>query len=261
MHGERIRVSGIVQGVGFRPTVWRLARDNDLRGQVWNDSEGVLIDAWAPDDAIERFVQQLLKHPPPLARIEGVERTLLEPGAAAPGQFEIVQSASGTVRTSVPPDTATCPECLAETLDADDRRYRYPFTNCTHCGPRLSIIRSIPYDRANTSMSSFPMCPECQAEYEDPSDRRFHAQPNACGECGPAVWLEDAGGNRLGADEGCDVIETAARLIRQGSIVAIKGIGGFHLVCDACDEDAVGELRRRKRRHLIRFRSWRGIWR
>ena len=249
MTGESIRVTGIVQGVGFRPTVWRLANECRITGQVWNDAEGVLIHAWGSREALEEFVQRLRAETPPLSHIEGILRASLDNTGEVPREFRIVTSREGEIRTGVAADASTCPECLAEVLDPANRRYRYPFTNCTHCGPRLSIIRSIPYDRANTSMSSFPMCPECQAEYEDPSDRRFHAQPNACGECGPAVWLEDAGGNRLGADEGCDVIETAARLIRQGSIVAIKGIGGFHLACDAGNEAAVDALRRRKFRY------------
>lgn len=155
----------------------------------------------------------------------------------------------GDVHTSVAADAATCPECLADILNPNNRRYRYPFTNCTHCGPRLSIVKVIPYDRDNTSMAAFKMCPQCMFEYEDPSDRRFHAQPNACSSCGPQVWLQDAGGKQLDADEDCDVIETAARLIRQGNIIAIKGIGGIHLACDAGNDDAVDRLRQRKHRY------------
>ncbi|MEA3413404.1 MAG: carbamoyltransferase HypF [Pseudomonadota bacterium] len=249
MAGERIRVTGIVQGVGFRPTVWRLANECGIAGQVWNDAEGVLIHAWGNRESLERFVRRLRSEPPPLARIDRVVRSALDEASQVPKAFQIVDSRTGMVRTGVAADATTCPECLAEVLDPANRRYRYPFTNCTHCGPRLSIVRAIPYDRANTSMASFPMCPQCRAEYEQPADRRFHAQPNACGECGPRVWLEDAAGNRRPPDGGIDEIETAARLIRRGHIVAIKGIGGFHLACDAGNEDAVDTLRRRKHRY------------
>ena len=191
-YAESIRVTGVVQGVGFRPTVWRLARECGLLGQVWNDAEGVLIQAWADAARIDAFVERLQQEQPPLARIESIVRTPLAEAAAVPEAFSIQASHDGDARTGVAADAATCPACLAEVMDPSDRRYRYPFTNCTHCGPRLSIIRAIPYDRANTSMDAFPMCPLCRAEYEDPADRRFHAQPNACADCGPKVWLEDA---------------------------------------------------------------------
>jgi hydrogenase maturation protein HypF len=249
MRGESIRVSGIVQGVGFRPTVWRLARECGLVGRVWNDAEGVSIHAWGSPESLEILVQRLQAEQPPLSRIEKIVRTTLDEAEEAPGEFRIVASREGEVRTGVVADAATCPECLAEVLDTANRRYRYPFTNCTHCGPRLSIVRAIPYDRANTSMAVFPMCPRCQAEYEDPADRRFHAQPNACGDCGPRVWLVDADGTALPPDEGHDVIETAARLIRGGGILAIKGIGGIHLACDAGNDTAVERLRARKHRY------------
>ncbi len=249
MTGEGIRVTGIVQGVGFRPTVWRLANECGIVGQVWNDAEGVLIHAWGSQVSLDDFVQRLQAEQPPLSRIEEIIRTALHDAAEAPKDFQIVVSQEGEVRTGVVADAATCPECLDEILNSTNRRYRYPFTNCTHCGPRLSIVRAIPYDRANTSMAQFPMCVQCQDEYEEPADRRFHAQPNACGECGPQVWLEDGDGNRLSPDEECDVIETAARLIHQGNIVAIKGIGGFHLACDAGNEEAVERLRQRKHRY------------
>jgi hydrogenase maturation protein HypF len=247
--GESIRITGIVQGVGFRPTVWRLARECGIAGQVWNDAEGVLIHAWGSQVLLDDFVQRLQAEQPPLSHIEEIVRTALDDTVETPNGFQIVVSQGGEARTNVAADAATCPECLAEVLNPANRRYRYPFTNCTHCGPRLSIVRAIPYDRANTSMASFPMCPRCQAEYEDPADRRFHAQPNACGDCGPRVWLEDASGKRLTADPGCDLIETAVRLIRQGNIIAIKGIGGIHLACDAGNEEAVDSLRHRKHRY------------
>ena len=247
--GECIRVSGVVQGVGFRPTVWRLARECGLVGRVWNDAEGVSIQAWGAPQSLENLVLRLQAEQPPLSRIERIVRTSLDEAEEVPGEFRIVASREGEIRTGVAADAATCPECLAEVLDPANRRYRYPFTNCTHCGPRLSIVRAIPYDRANTSMAAFPMCPRCRAEYEDPADRRFHAQPNACGDCGPRVWLVDAGGKALPQDEGCDVIETAARLIRAGGILAIKGIGGIHLACDAGNATAVERLRARKHRY------------
>jgi hydrogenase maturation protein HypF len=238
-----------VQGVGFRPTVWRLARECGLVGRVWNDAEGVSIQVWGAPQSLENLVLRLQAEQPPLSRIERIVRTSLDEAEEVPGEFRIVASREGEIRTGVAADAATCPECLAEVLDPANRRYRYPFTNCTHCGPRLSIVRAIPYDRANTSMAAFPMCPRCRAEYEDPADRRFHAQPNACGDCGPRVWLVDAGGKALPPDENCDVIETAARLIRAGGILAIKGIGGIHLACDAGNATAVERLRARKHRY------------
>ena len=251
MQGEEIRVRGIVQGVGFRPTVWRLARANQLRGQVWNDAEGVVIQAWGTSSALDQFVHQLENAPPPLAKIVHIERKQLG-DRMAPESFEIVSSQTGFVRTEVAADAATCPACLADVFDPHNRRYRYAFTNCTHCGPRLSIIRDIPYDRCHTSMADFTLCPACQAEYEDPSDRRFHAQPNACPECGPRVWLEDDRGTELDRAD-LDPIDHAALLIRQGSIVAIKGIGGIHLACDATNVSAVEALRERKRRYAKPF--------
>jgi hydrogenase maturation protein HypF len=249
MTGESIRVTGIVQGVGFRPSVWRLAKECGIVGQVWNDAEGVLIHAWGSQASLDAFVGCLQAEQPPLSRVEAIMRTALTDVGEAPKDFQILVSRKGEARTDVAADAATCRECLAEVLDPANRRHRYPFTNCTHCGPRLSIVRAIPYDRVNTSMRSFPMCAQCQAEYEDPANRRFHAQSNACADCGPQVWLEDAGGRRIAPDEGCDAIATAVRLIRRGSIVAIKGIGGIHLACDAGNEHAVDSLRRRKHRY------------
>ncbi len=247
MRGEAIRVSGIVQGVGFRPTVWTLAHQLGLVGQVWNDSEGVLIHAWGSDDSLAKFVARLESGAPPLAQIDHIQRSLLDANMIAPDDFKIIDSQSGSVNTRVASDAATCSDCLKEVLDPTNRRYRYPFTNCTHCGPRMSIIKGIPYDRANTSMSAFQMCLQCQKEYDDPPDRRFHAQPNACHECGPKVWLEDRHGNRVYEKD--DAIETAADLIQQGKIVAIKGIGGIHLACDATNHSVVKNLRQRKHRY------------
>lgn len=240
-----VRVRGLVQGVGFRPSVWRLARACALGGEVRNDGDGVLIRAWGPADSLRGFLERLPREAPPLSRIDSIE---VSPLAEAPasGDFVIVESAGGAVRTGVVPDAATCPACLAEVLDPADRRHRYPFANCTHCGPRLSIVRAIPYDRANTSMAAFPLCEECAAEYRDPADRRFHAQPNACAACGPRLWLERADGWSAPQD---DPIEAARALIAEGAIVAVKGIGGFHLACDAASETAVARLRQRKRRY------------
>ncbi len=242
--GERIRVTGVVQGVGFRPTVWRLARQCDLAGAVWNDADGVVIDAWGEAAARDRFVGRLRAETPPLARIDRIRREPLQ--GTPPAGFRIDPSRAGRPRTEVAADAATCPQCLAEVLDPGDRRHGYPFTNCTHCGPRLSIVRAIPYDRANTSMARFPLCPQCRAEYDDPADRRFHAQPNACPACGPRLWLEE--GDEEVTARGEAAIERTAALLRSGHIVAIKGIGGFHLACDAGDAAAVARLRVRKRR-------------
>lgn len=243
-----VRVRGLVQGVGFRPCVWRLARGLELAGDVRNDGGGVLIRAWGSAAAVQAFLDRLPCEAPPLARIDAIDVAPLAE-AVPGGDFAIVESAGGTVRTGVVPDAATCPDCLAEVTDPSDRRYRYPFANCTHCGPRLSIVRAIPYDRANTSMSGFPLCADCAAEYGDPADRRFHAQPNACAACGPRLWLEDDSGRTVQGREGKDAIVLAQRLIAAGAIVAVKGIGGFHLACDAADEAAVACLRRRKRRY------------
>lgn len=247
--GEEIRVRGMVQGVGFRPTVWRLARELGLTGSVGNDGDGVWVRAWGASSQLKAFRARLLTECPPLARIDGIERRLL---SAAPerGDFVIATSAVTAVHTAVVPDAATCDACGREIIDPADRRFRYPFTNCTHCGPRLSIVRAIPYDRVNTSMSAFPMCEDCAAEYADPADRRFHAQPNACPVCGPRLWLADAEGRELTPVDPTrlDAVEAASQLLADGRIVAIKGIGGFHLACDATNADAVSELRRRKRR-------------
>lgn len=253
MAGVSIRVRGLVQGVGFRPTVWRLARECGLAGEVLNDGEGVLIRAWGTAEARGAFLARLRAEAPPLSRIDAVECTALD-GAAPEGGFCIVHSEASPVATGIVPDAATCPACLAEVFDTGDRRHRYAFTNCTHCGPRLSIIRALPYDRAQTSMAVFPMCEPCAAEYGDPANRRFHAQPNACPECGPQVWLEgwrtsDRVSGNSATYTADDPITLAAHLIQSGAIVAIKGIGGFHLACDATNATAVETLRARKRRY------------
>ncbi len=248
VEGQEIRVRGLVQGVGFRPTTWRIARECDLAGNVLNDSQGVLIHVWGKRRNLQNFVRRLWEEAPPLSRIDSIECAPLE-GLTPRAEFQILESSGGRVGTGIVPDAATCPDCLAEIFEADNRRNRYAFTNCTHCGPRLSIVSAIPYDRANTSMDEFQMCGSCLSEYQDPSDRRFHAQPNACGVCGPRLWLEDKNGeiDVIGGRQ--DVIAESARLIKQGSIVAVKGIGGFHLACDATNESVVAELRKRKRRY------------
>jgi acylphosphatase len=252
--GRAIRIRGLVQGVGFRPTVWRLARDCGLAGDVSNDAEGVLIRAWGRPADLDRFLRRLEEKPPPLARIDSVTWALTGDSPIDVG-FHIVSSRGGEVHTAVGPDAATCYACLGETLDPSDRRYNYPFTNCTHCGPRLSIVRAVPYDRCNTSMAEFPLCPACRAEYVDPEDRRFHAQPAACPSCGPHAWLERFVDGRTEPQlfAACDAAEAARALLLSGAIIAIKGLGGFHLACDACNEDAVAKLRGRKRRYSKPF--------
>ena len=238
-------VRGVVQGVGFRPFVYRLALEEGLAGFIGNDTDGVTIEVEGPVDRVEAFHARLRAEAPPLARIDAV----VAREAAATGEkgFRIVVSeVLGRVNTGIPADAATCPECLHELLDPADRRYRYPFLNCTNCGPRFTITRRIPYDRPQTSMAQFKMCAACQAEYDDPLNRRFHAQPNACWECGPRVWLVGANGEAIAAD---DAVAASIDRLVAGQIVAIKGIGGFHLSVDAANNAAVMRLRERKRRY------------
>lgn len=264
MRHVHIHVTGIVQGVGMRPFVYREAMAHGICGWVLNAGDGVHIEAHASVEALDDFVAALSEHAPAAARVEHVELMDLAPGdwdAASKQGFRIVASQDQTAHTTlVSPDIATCDDCLRELFDPADRRFHYPFINCTNCGPRFTIIRSLPYDRAATSMNRFPMCPTCAAEYADPLDRRFHAQPDACFDCGPHItWLEadrgvvptavDAtpavGSTREASDA---IIERCVELLAGGGIVAIKGLGGFHLACDATNEQAVAELRRRKRR-------------
>ncbi len=245
--GRRIRVRGVVQGVGFRPTVWRLAKQYDLHGQVLNDGEGVLIDCWGTAKQLDDFISALNHQPPPLARIDSIDHEPLNSPATA--DFIIVSSQHSSAHTGIVADAASCQPCLSETQDPGNRRYRYPFTNCTHCGPRLTIIDGIPYDRANTSMAEFILCPECRQEYENPADRRFHAQPNACPVCGPKAWLEP----RINYPSSQGDIDTACWLLQQGNILAIKGLGGFHLACDATNAETVARLRQRKQRYAKPF--------
>ncbi len=251
---ELIRVRGLVQGVGFRPTAWRLARRYGLSGWIGNDGDGVSLCVRGAPGAIDSFARALLREMPPLARIDGIDR---QPAPQFPEEteFRIVLSRAGTVRTGVVPDAAMCSACAAEIDDLRARRYHYPFTNCTHCGPRLSIIREIPYDRATTTMRSFPMCDACATEYGDPGDRRFHAQPIACPACGPRAWLEDGTGRAIAPETlgAIDAIDAARALLLGGHIVAVKGLGGFHLACDATNEPAAARLRKAKRREAKPF--------
>ena len=264
MRHAHIHVTGIVQGVGMRPFVYREAMAHGICGWVLNAGDGVHIEAHAPGEALDEFVAALSEHAPAASRVEHVEVVDLAPGdwdAANEQGFRIVASQDQTAHTTlISPDIATCDDCLRELFDPADRRFHYPFINCTNCGPRFTIIRSLPYDRAATSMDRFPMCPTCAAEYADPLDRRFHAQPDACFDCGPHItWREadrgvmptavDAtpavGSTREASDA---IIERCVELLAGGGIVAIKGLGGFHLACNATNEQAVCELRRRKRR-------------
>lgn len=264
MRHAHIHVTGIVQGVGMRPFVYREAMAHGICGWVLNAGDGVHIEAHAQSETLDEFIAALSEHAPAASRVEHVEVVDLAPGdwdAANEQGFRIVASQDQTAHTTlISPDIATCDDCLRELFDPADRRFHYPFINCTNCGPRFTIIRSLPYDRAATSMDCFPMCPTCAAEYADPLDRRFHAQPDACFDCGPHItWREvdrgvapttvDAtpavGTTREASDA---IIEHCVNLLTGGGIVAIKGLGGFHLACDATNEEAVRELRRRKRR-------------
>lgn len=264
MRHVHIHVTGIVQGVGMRPFVYREAMAHGICGWVLNAGDGVHIEAHACAEAVDGFVAVLSEHAPAAARVERVDIADLRPGGWSTADeqgFHIVASQDQTAHTTlVSPDIATCDDCLRELFDPADRRYHYPFINCTNCGPRFTIIRSLPYDRADTSMDCFPMCPKCTAEYVDPLDRRFHAQPDACFDCGPHItWREAVNGDACGnlsatpavgtTREASDaIIERCVELLASGGIVAIKGLGGFHLACDAANEQAVAELRRRKRR-------------
>ncbi|MGD0734267.1 MAG: carbamoyltransferase HypF [Terracidiphilus sp.] len=238
-------VRGVVQGVGFRPCVYRLAMEEGLAGFIGNDTDGVTIEIEGPEARVDAFVARLQAEAPPLSRIDSiVVRELAVIGEAG---FRIVASeVLGRVSTGIPADAATCADCLRELMDDEDRRYDYPFLNCTNCGPRFTITRQIPYDRPQTSMARFKMCAECQAEYDDPLNRRFHAQPNACWECGPVVWVVNADGVEIAVD---DPVAWCVDRLMAGEIMAIKGVGGFHLSVDATNEDAVMRLRERKHRY------------
>ncbi len=242
---RRLLVQGMVQGVGFRPFVYREAVRLGLSGWVRNSPAGVEILACGPDTALDAFLSALRNQAPPAARIDAIHREAATPPDTT--GFRINASDhDGTATTTILPDLATCPDCLREMRDPANRRHRYPFINCTHCGPRYSILHRLPYDRPHTTMRAFTLCPECRREYEDPSDRRFHAQPNACPDCGPHLALWDRQGRTLAARD--DALLEAAAALRQGAIVAVKGIGGFHLMVDATNEDATLLLRERKHR-------------
>ena len=242
--GRRIVVQGTVQGVGFRPWVARLARERGVSGEVWNAGDGVVIEAFAAAEVLDGLLARLAEPAPPAARVQTIEwqEIPLRQGTG----FTIAQTAAGALRrVSISPDLATCPRCAGEIVDPQNRRFHYPFTNCTDCGPRFTIALDLPYDRATTTMAPFAMCPRCRREYANPHDRRYHAEPNACPECGPRLRLTDVEGRELGA---VDPLRAAARALQAGLIVAIQGLGGFHLACDAGSGLAVARLRQRKHR-------------
>ena len=256
---ERMRVRGTVQGVGFRPTVWRIATELGVVGSVVNDAQGVLIVAVAAPGVLDALAQRLCNEAPPLARIESLERTRFALPDLTPQRFVIGPSQTGVAAdaafTGVAADAATCAQCVAEIFDPFARRFRYPLTNCTHCGPRLSFVTGVPYDRPLTTIAAFPMCSACRAEYESPADRRFHAQPIACHACGPKVRLKRLDGRAFMIDSYTflDDCDAAGTLLARGQIVAIKGLGGYQLACDATQPEAVARLRALKRREAKPF--------
>lgn len=259
---HEIRVRGTVQGVGFRPTVYRLAAEENLVGEVFNDAEGVLIRVSGHPAQLSNFVELLGQESPPLAKIDGIESRSIS-GDWDFKDFSIRQSEGGMAATDVSADAATCSQCLEEVLNPQERRHLYPFTNCTHCGPRITIVKDIPYDRKNSTMAAFPMCDACRQEYEEPLDRRFHAQPIACFDCGPKVSLIDLNSDSAAEpqhhsteqkrDYSQAQIDRVVEAISDGKIIAIRGIGGFHLCCDASNDAAVATLRRRKQRYAKPF--------
>ena len=247
--GKKIHIVGIVQGVGFRPFVYALAQKHHISGWVRNSSAGVDILANGNPAAMQTFLDEIRQNPPPLASIDQMDVESANPDGFT--DFRIIESSlvqGGFIPVS--PDMSICPDCLNELFDPDDRRYRYPFINCTNCGPRFTIIKDIPYDRPLTTMADFTLCPQCGAEYHDPLDRRFHAQPVACATCGPRVWFE-SDGQELASGE--DAIQIARTGLKAGQIIAIKGLGGFHLACDASNPAAIQELRKRKQRSQKSF--------
>jgi len=237
-------VRGVVQGVGFRPFVYRLAQEHNLKGWVCNTSGSVEIEVEGDEESLENFLDDLEAKAPPMARIEKVETTFHPPNGYTEFQIQKSLSHEGEYQL-VSPDIATCEDCKREIFSPTNRRFHYPFTNCTNCGPRFTIIEDIPYDRPKTTMRKFEMCPGCQREYDNPVDRRFHAQPNACPKCGPGLELVNSNGNPIECN---DVIEAAGELLKMGKILALKGLGGFQLACDATNEEVVNLLRGRKRR-------------
>ena len=255
---EQIHVTGTVQGVGFRPFVWRLASKHQLTGSVINNSNGVTIQVYGEQTRMNQFVTDLQDNPPPLARIDHITRNagfIPENISDVPQCFSIETSQTGVSNTHITADAAVCEQCLAEVRDPLNRRFRYALTNCTHCGPRFSIVSAIPYDRCNTSMKDFEQCDDCLTEYESPADRRFHAQPNACYTCGPTVKLQRLDGKPVCLESltQLDAIDAACTVIQNGGILAVKGIGGFHLACDATNTDAVARLREAKQRYAKPF--------
>jgi hydrogenase maturation protein HypF len=245
LRGASLHITGIVQGVGFRPFIYGLATRYQLSGWVRNTSAGVDIEVDGRPESLKSFLQSLKNELPPLARMDSLDVSYGDPRGFVGFEILASEAVAGAFQP-ISPDVSICPDCLGELFDPHDRRYRYPFINCTNCGPRFTIITDIPYDRPKTTMAPFDMCPDCAAEYRDPLDRRFHAQPVACPVCGPQVWLEDRAGERLAERD--DAILTAQKLLADGKILAIKGLGGFHLACEATNSAAVEELRRRKLR-------------
>jgi hydrogenase maturation protein HypF len=245
LEGRRIEVRGTVQGVGFRPWVYRLALEEGLSGRVRNDGRGVTIEAFGRPEALAAFLRRIETEAPPAADVREVREVDI-PAVDVAGFAIVASEEAGSRRVSIPPDLATCPECLKETADPADRRHGYPFTNCTHCGPRYTIARDVPYDRPATTMAGFAMCADCRREYEDPGDRRFHAQPIACPACGPQVRLLGPSGEPVAS--GAEAIAGAGAALVEGRVVAVKGLGGYHLACDATSSEAVRRLRERKKR-------------
>jgi len=238
---RKIEIRGIVQGVGFRPTVYRFAKKHNLKGSVFNDSKGVTLDIEGHREDINSFLEELKKNPPPLSSIEKTLSKKLPLKKFR--EFKIIESKEQKEKTTlVSPDIATCKDCQKELLDTEDRRYLYPFINCTNCGPRFTITKELPYDRKNTTMKKFKMCEQCRSEYENPTNRRFHAQPDACGDCGPRLELLDSKGKKIKGNP----IDKTTEFLKEGKIVAVKGLGGFHLACNAKDIKAVKTLRKRK---------------
>ncbi len=247
LSAKKVEISGVVQGVGFRPFLFGLARVHHLCGHVANTASGVTLFVQGSTCDLDAFLSDILKKKPVLSQISNIVAQETTPGDFT--DFKIIKSQGAETRsTLISPDVGVCPDCLKEMQDPGDRRFEYPFINCTNCGPRYTIIEDIPYDRPKTSMKSFPMCPDCQREYEDPYDRRFHAQPNACPVCGPKVFLTDSCGNPVDGGDPAKAISLAAQFLAQGKIVAVKGLGGFHLAVDAANAHAVGLLRQRKKR-------------
>ena len=247
MESKYIVVKGVVQGVGFRPYIYNLALENNLKGNVCNSQSGVYINIEGKRESITKFIEDIKLRPPILSKIE--ELSIKTKELRNYNSFEILASNSKEEAnniTLIPSDVAICKECIKDIENPkDSRRYKYPFTNCTNCGPRFSIIKNLPYDRANTSMNNFIMCDDCRKEYENPLSRRFHAQPNCCNKCGPKLSLLNNKGELINCE---DEIELSKTLLKEGNILAIKGLGGFHLVCNASDEKSIDNLRIRKKR-------------